>query len=319
MPSQLLDQVRGTLRRRHYSLRTETTYLHWVRRYIVFHHKQHPADLGTADLESFLTSLAVNDHVSAATQNQALSALLFLYRNVLHIDLDLPTASIRALRTRRLPTVLTRDEVHAVLACLTGPHQLMARLLYGSGLRLMECLRLRIKDVDFAQRRILVRQGKGAKDRVTMLPESLVPPLLDHLQHIQRLHRRDRTAGSGHVGLPDALPRKLPAAPTDWIWQYVFPSANLSVDPHTGHIGRHHLSPAGLQRAVHQAAQLAGINKRVTCHTFRHSFATHLLENGYDIRTVQELLGHRDVKTTMIYTHVLNRGGLAVRSPLDAA
>jgi len=319
MPSQLLDQVRGTLRRRHYSLRTETTYLHWIRRYVVFHHKRHPAELSTADLEAFLTSLAVNDHVSAATQNQALSALLFLYRHVLHIDLDLPTASIRALRTRRLPTVLSRDEVHAILSCLTGTHQLMAKLLYGSGLRLMECLRLRIKDIDFAQRRVLVRQGKGAKDRVTMLPESLVPPLLDHLQHIQRLHRRDVTAGSAHVRLPNALERKLPAAPTDWIWQYVFPSAHLSLDPQTGHIGRHHLSPAGLQRAVHRATQLAGIHKRVTCHTFRHSFATHLLENGYDIRTVQELLGHRDVKTTMIYTHVLNRGGLAVRSPLDAS
>jgi integron integrase len=319
MPSQLLDQARGTLRRRHYSLRTESTYLHWIRRYIVYHQKRHPADLGTADLESFLSSLAINDHVSAATQNQALSALLFLYRNVLRIDLELPTASIRALRTRRLPTVLSRDEVHAVLACLTGTHQLMAKLLYGSGLRLMECLRLRVKDLDFAQRRILVHLGKGAKDRVTMLPESLIPPLLDHLHHVHRLYGRDLAAGSAHVSLPDALDRKLPTAPADWIWQYAFPSANLSVDPQTGHVGRHHLSPAGLQRAVHQGAQLAGIQKRVTCHTFRHSFATHLLENGYDIRTVQELLGHRDVKTTMIYTHVLNRGGLAVRSPLDPA
>jgi integron integrase len=317
MPSQLLDQVHATLRRRHYSPRTEATYLHWIRRYILFHHKRHPADMATPEIEGFLTALAVDQHVSAATQNQALSALLFLYRNVLHLDLQLPTASVRARRSARLPTVLTRDEVQAVLGCLTGTHQLMAKLLYGSGLRLMECLRLRVKDLDFAQHRIIVRQGKGSKDRITMLPESIVPPLLDHLQHVQRLHRRDVETGSGTVELPDALDRKLPNANHDWIWQYVFPSAALSVDPLTGRLGRHHLNPAGLQRAVHKAAQLADISKRVTCHTFRHSFATHLLENGYDIRTVQELLGHHDVKTTMIYTHVLNRGGLAVRSPLD--
>ena len=317
MPSQLLDQVHATLRRRHYSPRTETSYLHWIRRYILFHHKRHPADMATPEIEAFLTALAVDQHVSAATQNQALSALLFLYRNVLNLELELPTGSVRAQRSKRLPTVLTRDEVHAVLGCLTGTHQLMAKLLYGSGLRLMECLRLRVKDLDFAQRRVIVRQGKGSKDRITTLPDSIVPPLLDHLQHVQRLHRRDAETGSGSVELPDALDRKLPSASLNWIWQYVFPSAALSVDPLTGHIGRHHLNPAGLQRAVHKAAQLAGISKRVTCHTFRHSFATHLLENGYDIRTVQELLGHHDVKTTMIYTHVLNRGGLAVRSPLD--
>jgi integron integrase len=317
MPSQLLDQVHATLRRRHYSPRTETTYLHWIRRFILFHHKRHPADMATPEIEAFLTALAVDQHVSAATQNQALSALLFLYRNVLNLELELPTASVRARRSKRLPTVLTRDEVHTILGCLTGTHQLMAKLLYGSGLRLMECLRLRVKDLDFAQHHIIIRQGKGSKDRITMLPESIVPPLLDHLQHIQRLHRRDAETGSGSVELPDALDRKLPNASHDWIWQYVFSSATLSVDPLTGRLGRHHLNPAGLQRAVHQAAQLAGLSKRVTCHTFRHSFATHLLENGYDIRTVQELLGHHDVKTTMIYTHVLNRGGLSVRSPLD--
>ena len=319
MPPRLLDQVRTALRLRHYSPRTEASYLHWIRRFILFHNTRHPSDLTTHDIETFLTSLAVDHHVSAATQNQALSALLFLYRSVLNLEIDLPTQLVRAHRTKPLPTVLTRQEVLDVLRCLTGAHRLMARLLYGSGLRLMECLRLRVKDLDFAQHQILVRQGKGARDRITMLPDSLTPDLLDHLHHVQRLHQHDVQAGQGFALLPDALDRKLASASREWIWQFAFPSAVLSTDPRTGHIGRHHLGPTGLQRAVHQGAHLAGLSKRVTCHTFRHSFATHLLENGYDIRTVQELLGHRDVKTTMIYTHVLNRGGLAVRSPLDSA
>ena len=318
MPQKLLDHVRTTLRLRHYSPRTEASYLHWVRRFILFHDKRHPSNLTTHDIETFLTSLAVDHHVSAATQNQALSALLFLYRSVLNLEFDLPTRLVRAHRAKPLPTVLSRPEVHEVLRCLTGTHQLMARLLYGSGLRLMECLRLRVKDLDFAQHQILIRQGKGARDRISMLPDALAPDLLDHLHHVQRLHQRDVQTGQGFVLLPDALDRKLGSASRDWIWQFAFPSSNLSSDPRTGHVGRHHLGPTGLQRAVHQAATLAGLSKRVTCHTFRHSFATHLLENGYDIRTVQELLGHRDVKTTMIYTHVLNRGGLGVRSPLDA-
>ena len=318
MPQKLLDHVRTTLRLRHYSPRTEASYLHWVRRFILFHHKRHPSHLTTQDIEAFLTSLAVDHHVSAATQNQALSALLFLYRSVLNLELDLPTQLVRAHRAKLLPTVLTRQEVNEVLRCLTGAHQLMARLLYGSGLRLMECLRLRIQDLDFAQHQIVVRHGKGGRDRITMLPDALVPDLLDHLHHVQRLYHRDVQAGQGFVSLPDALDRKLASASRGWIWQFAFPSSGLSTDPRTGHFGRHHLGPTGLQRAVHQAAELAGLSKRVTCHTFRHSFATHLLENGYDIRTVQELLGHRDVKTTMIYTHVLNRGGLGVRSPLDA-
>ncbi len=315
-PKRLLDQVRDALRLKHYSIRTEDSYVDWIRRYILFHGKRHPNEMGAPEIEAFLTHLAVNEHVATSTQNQALSALLFLYREVLHKDLG-PIDALRARKPKRLPTVLTQDEVRRVFDHLSGTHQLMAKLLYGSGLRLMECLRLRVKDIDFAQRAIIVRDGKGEQDRVTMLPESLIAPLQKHLQYVKRLHEEDLAKGYGAVYLPYALERKYPNAEREWIWQYVFPSERLSVDPRSGIVRRHHLDESGLQKAVRRAARAAGITKPVSPHTFRHSFATHLLENGYDIRTVQEILGHKDVKTTMIYTHVLQRGGLAVRSPLD--
>ena len=313
----LLDRVRDAIRLKHYSIRTEEAYVSWIKRYILFHDVRHPDEMGTAQVEAFLTHLAVKENVAASTQNQAFSALLFLYREVLHKDLDGHINALRAKKPKRLPTVLTKEEVHRVLGHLSGDHLLMAKLLYGSGLRLMECLRLRVKDIDFAQRQILVRDGKGEKDRVTMLPESLVAPLQDHLRIVERTHEEDLTRGFGAVYLPYALERKYPNANREWIWQYVFPSRRLSVDPRSGVVRRHHLHESGLQRAVRAAARAAEIPKKMSCHTFRHSFATHLLEAHYDIRTVQELLGHKDVKTTMIYTHVLSRGGLAVRSPLD--
>ncbi|MEW6567095.1 MAG: integron integrase [Chloroflexota bacterium] len=313
----LLDQVRDAIRLKHYSIRTEESYVAWIKRFIFFHNKRHPLEMGTAEIEAFLTHLAVDLKVSSSTQNQALSALLFLYRHVLDHDVDFPLQAVRARRPHHLPTVLTRDEVAQLLGCLSGTHQLMAKLLYGSGLRLMECLRLRVKDLDFQLRQLTIRDGKGLKDRVTMLPEGLIPALHEHLLRVYLLHRADRQAGVAGVYLPDALDRKLPLANIEWSWQYVFPSPVRSRDPRTGILRRHHAHPTSLQRAVKRAGKLAKINKHVTCHTLRHSFATHLLENGYDIRTVQDLLGHRDVKTTMVYTHVLNRGGLAVRSPLD--
>jgi len=316
-PKKLLDQVRDAIRLKHYSIRTEQSYVAWIKRYILFHHKRHPRDMGSAEIEAFLTHLAVKENVAASTQNQALSALLFLYREVLRQDLDGPIDSIRAKRPKRLPTVLTKDEVRRVIGELSGTHRLMAQLLYGSGLRLMECVRLRVKDIDFAQHLIVVRDGKGQEDRVTMLPDSLIAPLQEHLLRVKRLHEEDLARGHGSVYLPFALERKYPNADREWIWQYVFPANRLSVDPRSGIVRRHHLDESNLQKAVREAARLAGINKSVSPHTFRHSFATHLLENGYDIRTVQELLGHKDVKTTMIYTHVLNRGPMAVRSPLD--
>ncbi len=316
-PKKLLDQVRDAIRVKHYSIRTEEAYVSWIRRYILFHDKQHPRAMGISEIEAFLTHLAVEQNVAASTQNQALAALLFLYREVLRKDLERPVDSVRAKRPQRLPTVLTPEEVFKVMGFLSGTHQLMAKLLYGSGLRLMECMRLRVKDVDFAQRQIIVRDGKGMKDRVTMLPEVLISSLQEHLRHVKLLHTSDLTTGYGSVYLPFALARKYPHANREWLWQWVFPSQRPSVDPRSGAVRRHHLDESGLQKAVRRAAQQAGISKRVSPHTFRHSFATHLLENGYDIRTVQELLGHKDVKTTMIYTHVLNRGGLAVRSPLD--
>ena len=273
--------------------------------------------MGTAEIEAFLTHLATDRSVAASTQNQALNALVFLYRQVLHKDLDGPIEPTHAKRPKRLPTVLTRREALAVIDCLSDTYQLMAKLLYGSGLRLMECVRLRLKDLDFAQRQIGVREGKGMKDRVTMLPEGVIPLLQEHLRHVEQLHKADVAEGLGFVYLPHALERKYPNANQEWIWQYVFPSRQLSVDPRTNKVRRHHLDPSSLQKAVRAAAQAARVRKHVTPHVFRHSFATHLLEAGYDIRTVQELLGHKDVRTTMIYTHVLNRGGLAVRSPLD--
>ena len=316
-PRKLLDQLRHAIRRRHYSLRTEQAYVSWTRRYIFFHNKRHPKDMGSPEIEAFLTHLAVEKRVAASTQNQALSALVFLYRNVLHQELELPIQTTRAKRPKRLPTVLSQNETNRLLAALTGIHQLMAKLLYGSGLRLMECLRLRVKDVYFDQRYLLVRDGMGMKDRVTTLPDSLVTPLQSHLERVKMIHQKDLKNGCGHVHMPFALDRKYPNANAEWVWKYVFSAKNISVDPRTMLIRRHHLSGRSLQVTVKKAARLAAIDKHVTCHTLRHSFATHLLEAGYDIRTVQELLGHKDVKTTMIYTHVLNRGGMAVRSPLD--
>ena len=316
-PYKLLDQVSHTLRLKHYSYRTETSYLGWIKRYILFHHKRHPRDMGPPEIEAFLTHLAVHDKVAASTQNQALSALLFLYRDVLRQELDFPIDAVRAQNPKRLPTILTKTESLRVIRRLPAPYHLPVKLLYGSGLRLMECVRLRVKDIDFARHQLIVRQGKGSKDRVTMLPDSLVQPLQGHLQQVKMIHRDDLALGYGAVYLPYALDRKYPYANREWLWQYLFPAARLSVDPRSGLTRRHHIDPSSIQKAVRTAARQAKISKHVTCHTFRHSFATHLLEAGYDIRTVQELLGHKDVRTTMIYTHVLNRGGLAVRSPLD--
>ena len=313
----LLDQVRDVIRLKHYSIRTETAYVDWITRYILFNNKRHPKDLGRTEIQAFLTHLAVDLHVASSTQNQALSAVLFLYRDVLEIEVEGPLDLVRAKRPARLPTVLTKEEALHVIEAMSGIHQLMAKLLYGSGLRLMECIRLRVKDVDFARREIIVRDGKGLKDRVTMLPATAIPFLQEHLQRVRLMHANDLAEGYGSVYMPDALERKYPNASREWGWQYIFPSDRRSADPRSGDTHRHHADESTLQRAVRLAARRAGINKPVSCHTFRHSFATHLLESGYDIRTVQELLGHKDVKTTMIYTHVLNRGGLAVRSPLD--
>jgi integron integrase len=316
-PRQLLDQVRDAIRLKHYSYRTEQSYVGWIRRYILFHNKQHPKDMGGAEVEAFLTHLAVEGHVSASTQNQAFSALLFLYRNVLNQELGALDA-VRAKRSNYLPTVLTKGEVRSVLQHLSGVHGLVIRVLYGSGLRLNEGLSLRVKDIDFAQRQIVARDTKGNESRVTMLPDSLIEPLQEHLGKVKRLHQLDLDQGYGSVYLPFALERKHPHADRAWIWQFVFPSPGRSRDPRSGVIRRHHLHESGVQRSLKQAVQAVQIPKRVRCHTFRHRFATHLLEDGYDIRTVQELLGHKDVKTTMIYTHVLNQGGRGVKSPLDS-
>ncbi len=313
----LLDQVRGKIRLKHYSIRTEQAYVDWIKRFILHFGKRHPRELGAADVEAFLTHLAVAGNVAASTQNQAKSALLFLYREVLEMELPWLDNVERARAPKRLPVVLTRDEVAGVLSRLCGTHWLIASLLYGAGLRILEALRLRVKDVEFSRREILVRDGKGFKDRVTMLPVALAAPLTEHLKRVKALHAQDLAAGRGAVFLPYALERKYPNAARDWAWQYVFPSANLSVDPRGGVERRHHLQDQAVQRAMRQAVRDAGVAKPATPHTLRHSFATHLLEGGYDIRTVQELLGHADVSTTMIYTHVLNRGGRGVRSPLD--
>lgn len=313
----LLDEVVRTIRERRLSLRTEEAYRLWVRRYVIFHGKRHPTTLGLAEVNAFLSHLAVEGRVSPSTQNQALAALLFLYRDVLRIQLGQPRDYLRALRPRRLPIVLSRDEVRALLAQLGGQERLVATLLYGGGLRLLEALRLRVHDLDFDRREVIVRAGKGDKDRRTVLPASLVDDLRRHLEGVHESWEQDRSRGLPGVWLPTALARKYPNASTEWHWQWAFPTARTQRDPRSGIVRRHHLPDRTLQRAVRQAAERAGIAKAATCHTLRHSFATHLLEAGYDIRTVQELLGHRDVKTTMIYTHVLNRGGLAVRSPAD--
>lgn len=316
-PPKLLDQVQAVLRMKHYSIRTERVYLDWIKRYILFHHKTHPAQMGAPEVEAFLSHLAVAGKVAASTQNQAKSALLFLYREVLALELPWLENVTRAKTPQRLPVVLTASEVKSVLNRLDGTLWLMASLLYGGGLRLMECVRLRVKDVDFEMRQVTVREGKGFKDRVTMLPESSIAPLQAHLARVRALHDEDVAEGYGAAYLPYALEKKYPNAAKEWGWQYVFPARSLSVDPRSGVTRRHHVDEKSLQRAVKRAAQQAGIAKPVTPHTFRHSFATHLLQSGYDIRTVQELLGHKDVQTTMIYTHVLNRGGRGVQSPLD--
>ena len=313
----LLDQLRESLRSRHYSRRTEQTYCQWVKRFIFFHHVRHPAEMAEPEMNQFLTHLAVKEHVSASTQNQALSALLFLYRYVLNREIGDLGEVIRARKPIRVPIVMTREEVKAVLNHLTGDKWLMASLMYGAGLRLMECLRLRVQDVDFGRNEITIRDGKGAKDRMTMLPESLKSPLQDHLQKVKKIHKKDLAEGWGRVKMPDALDRKYPNAPSDWRWKWVFPQEKRWKNLKTGEEGRHHADESLVQKAVKDSVVKAGLIKRGTCHTFRHSFATHLLEGGYDIRTVQELLGHKDVKTTMIYTHVLNRGPTGVRSPVD--
>jgi integron integrase len=317
MAKKLLDQLSDALRTRHYSYRTEEAYVDWVRRFILFHHKRHPASMGEEEIRTFLAYLAADRQVAASTQNQAVSAIMFLYREVLHKELE-PILTTGAKRPERLPTVLTREEVTNILSYLGGTYKLMAQLLYGSGLRVMECVRLRVKDLDFDYKTVTVRDGKGEKDRITPMPDSLIAALQRQLERVRLLHDEDLAAGLGEVYLPNALAIKYPTAATELGWQYLFPAPKHSVDPRSpGITRRHHLEASGLQRAVKDAAQKAGIHKRVTCHTFRHSFATHLLQNGYDIRTVQELLGHKDVRTTMIYTHVLQRGGLAVKSPLD--
>lgn len=313
----LLDQVRDACRVRHYSLRTESAYTDWIRRFILFHDKRHPNEMGAAEINCFLTHLAVQRNVAASTQNQAFAALLFLYKEVLKVDPGRLEGIVRAKRPQRIPVVLTKSEVRQVLAQLQDTCLLMAELLYGSGMRLIECLRLRVKDLDFEQNEIAVRHGKGGKDRRTMLPEILNAKLLQHLERVRRLHQKDLTNGFGQVQMPFALDRKLPGAAGEWKWQFVFPSAVLSVDPRSGIKRRHHAHEGSVGREITAAVKRSGINKRATSHSFRHSFATHLLEAGYDIRTVQELLGHEDVSTTMIYTHVLNKGGRGVKSPLD--
>jgi integron integrase len=313
----LLEQARDLMRVKHYSIRTEETYIQWMRDFILYHNKRHPAEMGAREVEAYLTHLAVERNVAPSTQNVAMQAVLFLYKQVLHINLT-GIDALRAKKDKRLPVVLTRNEVNRILTLIREPeYRLQARLLYGTGMRLLECLRLRVKDMDFERHQITVRDTKGNEDRMTMLPLQLAPIIQEHLRHVKQIHEADLRAGYGAVYLPFALERKYPSADKEWGWQYVFPASKLSVDPRSGVTRRHHADDSNLQRAVREAVKASGVAKPASCHTFRHSFATHLLEAGYDIRTVQELLGHKDVKTTQIYTHVLNRGPSAVRSPLD--
>ncbi len=314
----LLDRVREAIRARHYSRNTEDAYVAWIKRFIFFHGKRHPSEMGAEEVTRFLSSLALDGRVAASTQNQALSALLFLYREVLNQDLPWLEGVVRAKRPIRLPVVLAREEVQAVLAHLRGTPRLMATLLYGAGLRLLECARLRVKDLDFGLNHIVVRSGKGQKDRVTLLPATAKADLARHLQAVSQQHQRDLTKGAGWVALPGGLERKYPNAGREWAWHWVFPATSIYMDRETGKCRRHHLHESVVQRAFKEAVRRAGIAKPATPHTLRHSFATHLLEDGYDIRTVQELLGHKDVSTTMIYTHVFHRGPAAVRSPADS-
>ena len=316
-PPKLLDRLRHACRVRHYSIRTEEAYHDWCRRYILFHHKRHPQEMGAAEIAQFLTHLAVDGQVSPSTQNQAFSALLFLYRDVLQVDPGRIAGVVRANRPKKLPVVLSRPEVWGVLDHLAGTNRLLGRLMYGSGLRVLEAVRLRVKDLDFGNGLIVVREGKGSKDRRTIFPEAVRADVTAHLARVRELHQKDLSAGYGAVYLPYALARKLPNAAREWAWQYAFPSARLSTDPRSGAVRRHHANENAVTKAVTAAAAAAGLSKRVTSHTLRHTFATHLLEDGYDIRTVQELLGHADVSTTMIYTHVLDKRGRGVKSPLD--
>ena len=316
-PPRLLDRVRNTMRLRRYSRRTERAYMQWIRRFILFHDKRHPSAMGRDEVTQFLSALAVERNVSASAQNQALAALRYLYGQVLEVELPWLDELVRAARPERLPVVLSRDEVRAVLERVHGTHRLMVFLLYGAGLRLLECARLRVKDHEFSAHQIIVRSGKGDKDRVTLLPAAVAGVLERYLSRVRSVHQRDLAMGAGWVELPYALARKYPNAGREWPWQWVFPATRIYTEPETRQRRRHHLHETVLQRAVHRAVREAGIAKPATCHTFRHSFATHLLESGYDIRTVQELLGHRGVRTTMIYTHVLNRGPAGVRSPAD--
>ena len=313
----LLDRVRSVIRVRHYSRRTEEAYTYWIRQFILFHDKRHPIEMGKVEVEAFLTWLAEKRNVAASTQNQAFNAILFLYRDVLEVDIGRLDGVTRAKKPKRLPVVLTRDEVHSILNSMNGTTRLVSCLLYGSGLRLLDGLRLRVQDIDFAANELLIRDGKGGRDRRTMLPQSLVPLLRNHLEQVHQLHVNDLTQGFGSVWLPNALSKKYPNAKRDWRWQYVFPAAKRFFDEEQSEWRRHHLHESVVQKAVKQAVLKAGIMRKVGPHTLRHCFATHVLEDGYDIRTVQELLGHKDVSTTMIYTHVLNKGGHGVRSPID--
>jgi integron integrase len=315
--SRLLERVRSTLRRKHYSYRTEETYSQWIYRFILFHHERHPEDMGAPEIEQYLTHIAVERNVAASTQNQARNALLFLYVDVLRRNLEKLKDIAPARRPKRLPEVFTRKEVKSILQRIEGLHWLMAFLLYGAGLRLMECVRLRIKDIDFGYKQIVVRSGKGNVDRRTMLPTGAIDPLTRQITRARDVHVQDLSGGYGAVYLPHALALKYPSARKDTGWQYVFPSGQLSKDPRSRERRRHHKDSQSLQRAVKRAIRKSGIVKHASCHTFRHSFGTHLLEDGYDIRTVQELMGHKDVRTTQIYTHVLNRGGQGVISPAD--
>jgi integron integrase len=315
--TKLLEQVRNAIRTRHLSPRTEEAYLAWIKRYILYHQKKHPRELHEQHIEQFLTSLAVDEEVSASTQNQALNALLFFYIEVLHVKIGKMEHIVRAKRTHRLPVVFTKEEIQSILRQMHGTSWLICSLLYGSGMRLLECMRLRIKDIDSLRKQITVREGKGEKDRITVLPASLLPYLERQIVKVRVLHQEDRSAGYGDVYLPDAIRKKFPRASKEVIWQYLFPASKCSMDPETGALQRHHIDESAVQRAFKTALRKTDVRKSGTIHSLRHSFATHLLEGGYDLRTVQELLGHRDVRTTQIYTHVMNKPGLAVRSPLD--
>lgn len=315
--SELLDQTRALMRMRHYSYKTEKIYIYWMKQYFYFHKLRHPKQMGATEVEAFLTHLAVKNSVSASTQNQALSALLFLYREVLKIDLPWLNGFTPAKKSSRVPVVLTKEEVDRILSRLSGTNWIIANLLYGAGLRLTEALRLRVKDLDFGYKQIIVRDGKGGKDRLTVMPEKLIEPLQKQLREAKTIHERDLKFGLGRVWMPFALAKKYPNAESEWKWQYVFPSKSLSLNPRAGKTGRHHLGESVIQKSFKQALQESGVEKFASPHTLRHSFATHLLQNGNDIRTIQDLLGHKEVTTTMIYTHVLKQNRLGIKSPVD--